>query len=115
MTTGYVGPNNQWVSMADVPNQSAEVPSAPYAALSASGVVLARPGVLVAMEVTVALGAGAVTVYDNASAASGNVLAVIPASAAAGTLVSFGAAGIECLAGIYASFASTGTVNFLYQ
>lgn len=114
MTTGYVGPNNQWVSTADTPNQAAVAPSAPYTQLAAAGVIAGRPAVLLGMEVVVALGAGAVTVYDNASAASGNVLAVIPASAAVGALVDF-ATGIQAVAGLYADFASTGTVNFIYQ
>lgn len=116
MPTGYVGPNGQWIEVTDTPNQSATSPSALYVQRTTSGVVLARPGVLISAVVVVALGTGAVTIYDNASAASGNVLAVIPASAAVGTVVDFGGgAGVEARAGIFADFASTGTVNFLFQ
>jgi hypothetical protein len=57
--------------------------------LSASGgvqVVKNAPGRLARIIVTVATTVAAVTVYDNASAASGLVLAVIPAATAAGTV-----------------------------
>ena len=61
--------------------------------------------------VTTVVGAGAITLYDNTSAA-GTVIDVIPASAAVGTLRE---CAIPCSNGIYASFASTGTVLFLYS
>lgn len=60
--------------------------------------------------VTTVLGAGAVTLYDNTSAA-GTVIDVIPASTAAGA---FRECAVPCTNGIYANFASTGTVLFLY-
>ena len=61
--------------------------------------------------VTTALSAAAITLYDN-TAASGTVIDVIPASTAAG---SFRECAIPCSNGIYASFAGTGTVLFLYS
>ena len=87
-----------------------------YAALTQSltgtGAVKAAPGRLVKIVVTTALSAAAVTVYDNASAASGTVLFVIPASTPAGTVYDVN---LPALAGIYASFAGTGTVTFGYS
>ena len=50
---------------------------------TAAAVVKGTPGRLCTIVVT-ALGTAAVTIYDNASAASGTVLMVIPASTAAG-------------------------------
>lgn len=61
--------------------------------------------------VTTVLGAGAITLYDNTSAA-GTVIDVIPAATVAGIRVE---CAIPCSTGIYASFASTGTVLFLYS
>src|SRR5687768_14154046 len=60
--------------------------------------------------VTSALSA-AVTVYDN-TAGSGTAIDVIPASTASGT---YKECAIPCTAGIFASFAGTGTVLFLYS
>ena len=54
---------------------------------------------------------GTITVYDNASAASGTALFIIPAATAVGQY-SF-PVGVITTAGAYADFASTGTVNFL--
>lgn len=113
MATGYVGPNGQWVTATDTPNQGIAVPAADYTALTATGAVVARPATCVGYEVTTALSAAAITVYDNASAASGNVLFVIPASQAVGVYIF--PVGQKATAGIYASFGGTGTVNFLYQ
>lgn len=61
--------------------------------------------------VTTTLGAGAITLYDSTSA-TGTAIDVIPASTAAGA---FRDCAIPCSNGIYASFASTGTVLFLYS
>jgi len=61
--------------------------------------------------VTTALGAGAVTLYDNTSG-TGTVIDVIPASTVVGSKVD---CAIPCSNGIYASFASTGGVLFLYS
>jgi hypothetical protein len=55
-----------------------------------------------------------VTLYDNASAASGTVIDVIPTSTAAGTRGVL-AQPVPVSNGVYASFASTGTVLFLHD
>lgn len=81
------------------------------AALTASGVVKPSPGRLLKIIVTTVLGAGAVTVYDNASTNSGTVLAVIAASAAAGTIADIN---LPAVNGIYVSFASTGGITVGY-
>ena len=85
-------------------------------ALTATGAIKASAGKYYGYKVTTTLGAGAITVYDNASAASGTVIDVIAASTAVGdtdgTIIL--PAPIPCSAGMYASFASTGTVLFLY-
>lgn len=83
-------------------------------ALTASGVVSSHDGYYVGYIVTTALSAAAVTIYDNASAASGTVLDIIPASTAAGTKVNL-ATPVKTTNGIYASFAGTGTVLFLHN
>lgn len=83
-------------------------------ALTASGVVSQHDGYYVGYIVTTALSAAAVTIYDNASAASGTVLDVIPASTAAGSKVNL-ATPVKTTNGIYASFAGTGTVLFLHN
>jgi len=62
--------------------------------------------------VTTALSAAAITIYDN-TAGSGTVVDVIPASTGAGTR-SVLPCPVPCTTGIYASFAGTGTVLFLY-
>lgn len=111
MTTGYVGPNGQWISVADTQNQGKAPEAAAYVPLTATGVVSAIPAVALGYEVTTALSAAAITVYDNPSAASGNVLFVIPASTGVGAYKL--PVGMKATAGIYASFGGTGTVNFL--
>lgn len=113
MTTGYVGPGGNWISVADTPNQGNGADSADYTPLTASGAVRAVPATFLGYEVTVALSAAAITIYDNASAASGNVLCVIPASTGVGAYKL--PVGIKATAGIYASFGGTGTVNFLWN
>jgi hypothetical protein len=80
--------------------------------LTATGAVKASPGRLASVLVTTALSAAAVTIYDNASAASGTVLAVIPASSAIGTRI---VVDLPAFTGIYASFGGTGTVVFGYS
>ena len=80
--------------------------------LTATGVVMPQKGSYWGYIVTTALSAAAVTIYDNASAASGTVIDVIPASAAIGTQKTF-TTPVPCSSGIYASFAGTGTVLFL--
>jgi hypothetical protein len=93
-------------------NRLAGGPVAAYANKTATGVVQAAPCIVYGYNVTVAMSAAATTVYDNASAASGTVLFVIPASTAVGQY--FFPVGVLATAGLYASFAGTGTVNFLY-
>lgn len=84
--------------------------------LTGTAAVKASAGLYYGYKVTTTLGAGAITVYDNASAASGTVIDVIAASTAVGdvdgTIIL--PSPIPCSNGIYASFASTGTVLFLY-
>lgn len=92
-------------------NRLAAGPIAQYVNLAASGVVANAPCIVYGYIVTVAMSAAATTVYDNASAASGTALFVIPASTAVGQY-SF-PVGVITTAGAYASFAGTGTVNFL--
>lgn len=82
-------------------------------ALTATGNAYDQRGKLKAIIVTTALGAGAVTVYDNTSA-SGTVLFVIPASAAVGVQLNF-PDGIPLDNGIHAVFASAGTVLFVFD
>lgn len=88
--------------------------SAPASASSktASAAVKASAGKYYGYIVTVALSAAAVTIYDNTSA-TGTVIDVIPASAAAGTRGVLPAP-VPCANGIYASFGGTGTVVFLF-
>jgi hypothetical protein len=83
-----------------------------YKNLTGSGVVASIPCFAYGYTVTTALSAAAITVYDNASAASGTALYVIPASTAVG--VNIFPNPIRVDNGLYASFAGTGTVNFLY-
>lgn len=84
--------------------------------LTGTAAVKASAGMYYGYKVTTALGAGAITVYDNASAASGTVIDVIEASTAIGDVdgMRILPSPIPCSNGIYASFASTGTVLFLY-
>ena len=70
------------------------------------------PGRLIRIVVTTAMSAAATTIYDNASAASGTILFVIPASATQGTVYTVD---LPAVNGIYASFAGTGTVTFGYS
>jgi len=81
------------------------------ASLTATGTVKNGPGRLLKIVVTTALSAAAITVYDNASAASGTILFVIPASATAGSVYDVN---LPAVNGIYASFGGTGTVTFGY-
>lgn len=80
--------------------------------LTATGVVKNAPGRLIRIVVTTAMSAAATTIYDNASAASGTILFVIPASATQGTVYTVD---LPAVNGIYASFAGTGTVTFGYS
>ena len=92
-------------------NRLAAGPIAQYVNLTASGVVASAPCIVYGYIITAAMSAAATTVYDNASAASGTALFVIPASVGVGQYTF--PVGIITTAGAYASFAGTGTVNFL--
>lgn len=81
------------------------------AALTATGAVKASAGRLLKVVVTTVLGAGAITIYDNASTNSGTVLMVIPSTTAAGTVYDIN---LPAVNGIYASFASTGGITVGY-
>lgn len=81
-------------------------------AVTATGIVQAKRGYYHGYIVTTALSAAAITLYDNASAATGTVVDVIPASAAAGTRGVL-AEPVKLQNGLYASFGGTGTVLFL--
>ncbi len=83
----------------------------PYINLTGTGVIKAVPTIIYGYIVTSAMSAAATTIYDNASAASGTVLFVIPASTAVGVYLF--PTGMMTNSGAYASFAGTGTVNFL--
>ena len=89
-------------------------PTAPAFCTSANatGPVKASPGRLGSVLVTTALSAAAITIYDNTSAASGTVLAVIPASSAVGFRV---VVDLPAMTGIYASFGGTGTIAIGYS
>ncbi len=84
--------------------------------VSASGglqTVKASAGRLHKIIVTVATTTTAVTVYDNASAASGTVLAVIPAAATAGTVYDIN---LPVLSGITVNgAAAAGSLTFGYS
>lgn len=85
---------------------------ASYSNKTADGVIAAAPCICYGYIVTVAMSAAVTNVYDNASAASGTILFVIPASTAVG-VYAFNT-GVLCGNGLYADFVGTGTVNFLY-
>ena len=81
------------------------------ASKTGTGVVQSHRGYYHGYIITTALGAGAITLYDNASAASGTVVNVIAASAPVGATIF--ATPVPLDNGLYANFASTGTVLFL--
>lgn len=79
-----------------------------------TGAVSTQPGSYSGYVVTTTLSAAAITLYDNASAASGTIIDIIPASTAAGATKNL-ANPISVTNGIYASFGGTGTVTFLFD
>lgn len=83
------------------------------AAATGTGTVITKRGLLRSIIVTTVIGAGAITVYDNTSAA-GTVMFSIPAAAPVGTVYSLDG-GIPFDIGIHAVFASTGTVLFVFD
>ena len=72
--------------------------------------VKARPGVLGVISVTSAV-TGSVTVYDNPSAATGNLI-YSAATPAVGTVVTLN---FPCRAGIFVTCGSAGTVAVSFQ
>lgn len=92
-------------------NRLAAGSAAPYVNLTTSGVIANAPCIVYGYIITTVMSAAATTVFDNASAASGTVLFVIPALTAVGQY-SF-PVGVLTTLGAFASFAGTGTVNFL--
>ena len=91
-------------------------PNAPIdkVSLSADGQVgIAGPCVYYGHIVTTILGAGVCNVRDAAAAGTGDIVDIIAATAAVGTK-NLLPNGVRCPAGVYADFASTGTVTFFY-
>jgi hypothetical protein len=83
--------------------------------LSADGQVgIAGPCVYYGYIVTTLVGAGVVNVRDAAAAGTGDIVDVILAAAAVGNRNML-PRGVRCPAGVYADFASTGTVTFFYR
>ena len=82
------------------------------AQLQAGTVVKGAAGRLSAVLVTVVTNA-VITIYDNASTASGNIVGYIPSGATAGTLYQFG---MPCAAGIYvgASASQSGQITISF-
>ena len=82
--------------------------------LTGNGAVRASGGYYYGYTVAVVTATAAITVYDNASAASGTIIDVIPSGTAAGASKNFSAP-IPCSAGVFAQLGSaTGTVLFLH-
>jgi hypothetical protein len=81
-----------------------------------AGVVSAVDGAYVGYIVTTVTAVGAIIIYDNASAASGTIIDVIPSGTAAGTSRNL-ATPIAVRNGIYADFngGATGTVTFIFN
>jgi len=110
--TAFNGQDGSWVPVrTTTTGQLKSSIASPYVNSTASGVLSATPCTIYGYFVTAAMSAAATTVYDNASAASGTVLFIIPASTAVGQYLF--PVGISTTLGAYASFAGTGTVNFL--
>lgn len=83
--------------------------------LSADGQVgIAGPCIYYGCIVTTVLGVGVVNVRDAVAAGSGDIVDILPASSAAAYKSSY-PFGVNCPNGVYADFASTGTVTFFYQ
>ena len=76
---------------------------------------VAGPCVYYGCIVETALGSGAVTIRNSASAGTGDVVDILAASAGVGTKGGHNGVGIYCSAGVFANFASTGGVTFFYQ
>lgn len=73
---------------------------------TSDGIIAARPCRLIGVTIIAGSDLGAVIVYDNASAASGNVVAKITAVTTATQTIVFNC-GVECLNGLYADVSGT--------
>lgn len=83
--------------------------------LSADGQVgVAGPCIYYGSLVTTVLGAGVVNVRDAVAAGAGDIVDILPSASAVGYKSSH-PFGVYCPFGVYADFASTGTVTFFYQ
>lgn len=92
MPSGYVGPNGQWVTPADVPNKALDGSIAAHSAvLAADGIVYSGQCIFYGLQVVTA--GTSVTVYDN-TAASGTAVMTAVASTAAGAMLTPAGAGI---------------------
>lgn len=87
--------------------------AAAHAAVTADGVVKAAPGQLVSVLLTAGDAAAAsVVLYDNASAASGTILATL--KAAQGTTVQWSpSSSYSCANGIYADITGAGAAAYV--
>lgn len=65
--------------------------------------------------VTTVIGAGVINFRDAVAAGAGDIVDIVPAAAAVGAKSSPGPFGVLCPLGVYADFASTGTVTIFYQ
>lgn len=81
-----------------------------YKILSASGQVLATPGVIAGMVVSDITTALTVKLYDYLSATSTVILNTLTLAAGAYDLKQ-----VECATGCYATLAGTGTITFLLK
>ena len=75
-------------------------------------VIKAGPGRLLKVMVTTVTATAATTIYDNASAASGTILLVIPVAAAAGTVYDVN---LPALNGLTVGGAGTGAITIGYS
>jgi hypothetical protein len=83
-----------------------------YLQVSATGAVKTMPGILYGLVPT-ASATGVITIYDNATAASGTI--IYTGSVTAGTPIHFGGVGITVKNGIFFQVNSgTATVNVLF-
>lgn len=85
------------------------------ASLSAAGQVgVAGPCIYYGHLVTTVVGAGVINIRDATAAGAGTIIDIIAAAAAVGVEF-FSPVGIYCADGLYADFASTGTITVFYQ
>jgi hypothetical protein len=94
----------------------ADTTAALKTSVSAAGVVSKNDGEYCGYVVTTITAVGSIVVYDNASAASGTIVDVIPAATAVGSNRNL-ASHIRMKNGIYVDFAggATGTVTIFYN